>query len=124
MLGISHTLLGNTRRCCPCCGAAYQDLLPDIRLDNGSVIGAFLVAAAPELIGWFAVGAGWITGGLPGVAVGLGLFLPLGWLALRLERKLTVYSCFSCGHHWRFHELVPPGRRPGSPDQARQSGTR
>ena len=118
MLGISHTLLGNARRCCPCCGTAYKDLLPDLKLDNGSVVGAFLVAAAPELIGWFAVGAGWIIGGLYGVAVGLGLFLPLGWLALRLERRLTVYSCFSCGKHWRFDELAPLDQRPATPPRA------
>lgn len=107
MIGLSHTLLGDARRCCPTCRAAYKDLLPDIRLDNGSVVGAFLVAAAPELIGWSAVGLGWAIGGLPGVGVGAGLFVPVAWLALHWERKLTVYSCFSCGHRWRFDELAP-----------------
>ena len=107
MPGLSHSLFGTPRLCCPCCRAAYKDLLPDIQVWGGSVVGALLVAAAPELIGWFAVGMGWITGGLPGVGVGLGLFLPLAWLALRWERKLTVYSCFSCGHRWRFEELAP-----------------
>ncbi|HZR36492.1 MAG TPA: hypothetical protein VFA75_14060 [Nevskia sp.] len=107
MIGLSHTVLGDARRCCPRCRTAYKDLLPDIRVANGSVVGAFLVAAAPELIGWSAVGLGWIAGGLPGVAIGVGVFVPLVWLALRWERKLTVYSCFSCGRRWRFDELAP-----------------
>jgi len=39
-------LFGTPRLCCPGCRAPFKDLLPDTRIANGSVAGAFLVAAA------------------------------------------------------------------------------
>lgn len=101
-------LYATPKRACPHCGAPFKELLADTPVANGSVVGAFLLAAAPELIGWSAVGVGWLTGGLLGVAAGLGFFIPLAWLALRLERKLTRYGCMRCGRRSRFEELVRP----------------
>jgi hypothetical protein len=99
-------LFANPRLCCPGCGAPFQELLADTPVADGSVIGAFLLAAAPELIGWSAVGVGWLAGGWLGVGVGLGLFVPLAWGALRLERKLTSYGCMRCGRRSRYADLV------------------